>query len=135
MIYEYLANGIETRPDTFVSAVDKFTRRFQQAKQASENSVLSALHLFNDRDRFASRTAVRKSILVNKNSVAKRVGPSLAGRKPTRQGRIPKSAFTGEHGYASQSQVTQREPAWNRVPLKRAALPHDITHKVIESSA
>lgn len=129
-ISTYTINSMKSRPDVFVDAVDKFITKFQRAKEASENQLVSAFHTFNNQSA-GHRSVVRKYIYVNSNSVQKRKQPSLGGRKCTQQGRPPKSTFTSEHGY---SQVQVQTTAWNKLPTKRSAMPHNLAHKVSEQS-
>ncbi|XP_034250643.1 uncharacterized protein LOC117651038 [Thrips palmi] len=129
-INTYMINSLKSRPDVFVDAVDKFSVKFQRAKDSSENQLLSAFHTFN-RQAAGHRSVVRKYIYSNSSSIQKRKQPSLGGRKCTHQGRPPKSAYTTEHGYPKSK---AKKTAGNIAPTKRSAIPHSLALKVSEQS-
>ncbi|KAK3932908.1 Hydroxylamine reductase [Frankliniella fusca] len=47
-IHSYVVDCLKKRPDTFLPAVLKFCDRFEKAKSLSENSLISALHMFHE---------------------------------------------------------------------------------------
>lgn len=127
----YIRSGLEERPDVFLSAVEKFSANFTKAKALSENAVISAMHTFSNNAILGDKTVRRgRYIKVNYAAKVRRKYASLGGRKVTRQGRPPKSAFTSEHGYAIGKPATA---AWDGNGQKRSVLPHNISYKVIQS--
>lgn len=131
-IHDYVSNGLDEKPDTFVAAVQKFGKQFMKCKDLSENAVLSAMHTFNNNDSFGLQAVKQgRYINVNKAATVRRKYARMGGRKCTQQGKPPKSAFTSEHGYSAK---TQKSAAWDRCGMGRKALPHVMSYKVQNSS-
>lgn len=134
-ISSFISNGLDERPDTFLSAVMKFASQFNSQRKLSENAVLSSMHMFAKDSGFGSKNVCRKGRYMNVNTAAiirrKYRNMKLGGRKVTRQGRPPKSAFTSEHGYATNK---SKAAAWDRQGAqRRGAIPHRLSLRVSQS--
>ncbi|KAK3910154.1 Profilin-2 [Frankliniella fusca] len=139
-INAHIVNALTSKPEVFVSAVEKFSSKFQKAKESSENQL--AIGIAKRKNAGGGRHMTQQgrpngSIAKKKGKTygtitTKKKNPALGDCQMTRQGRPPRSKQTAEHGYSHK--VAVKEPAWNRIPRKRGPVPHDLSQKITEQN-
>ena len=125
-VHDSVLQGLQTRPEVFLSAVEKFTQHFNRVKTLSENALLSAMHTFAKCDApLRQKACIRKGRYTNVNNESvRRRKNKVGGRKVAPQGRPPKSKFTAEHGYSVQ-----------RGKKRPSALPHNLMYRIESTMA
>lgn len=115
-MFDLLNSKLESSPDVFVPATQKFCDKFfKTVAQRSENALVSALHSFSSD--LAGRNCMLRgpNVKVGKRSVGRRKS-RLGGTRVQKSGRPTKRSVIGEHGYSATSSS-----------LARHKLPHNLT--------